>query len=178
MHITSTGGAILYDAPKQRTIAAALVEAVEREANLSEANLSGAIGPNKYLVSPLQMLRDQPGPIRAYKLVTAGLRSPIQLSHRLTYEIGSQIEELHANTDESIDCAAGINVASLDWCLREWWPGWRILIVEFTAADIAAIPITTDGKFRVFRCTVVGEKDLAELDWPPKLVEPEAATET
>jgi hypothetical protein len=32
-----------------------------------------------------------------------------------------------------------------------------------TAADIAAIPIATDGKFRLHRCTVVAEKDVTTL---------------
>ena len=36
-------------------------------------------------------------------------------------------------------------------------------LAEFEAKDIAAIPIGSDGKFRVHRCTIVGEKDLAEL---------------
>ena len=68
-----------------------------------------------------------------------------------------------ANTDTSEHCGAGINVATLDWCLREWQTGWRIIVVEFTAKDIAAIPTTTDGKFRLHRCKMVGEKDLTKL---------------
>jgi hypothetical protein len=47
--------------------------------------------------------------------------------------------------------------------MREWKEGYHILIAEFTVADIAAIPIATDGKFRVRRCKIVGEKDLAEI---------------
>jgi hypothetical protein len=35
--------------------------------------------------------------------------------------------------------------------------------MEFTAADIAAIPLATDGKFRLRRCKVVGEKDITAL---------------
>lgn len=34
-------------------------------------------------------------------------------------------------------------------------------VAEFTAKDIAAIPVG-DGKFRVSRCKIVGEKDVAE----------------
>ena len=56
----------------------------------------------------------------------------------------------------------GIHLATLDWCLKDWKPGYRILVAEFAAADIAAIPIGSDGKFRVRRCTIVGEKALAE----------------
>ena len=44
--------------------------------------------------------------------------------------------------------------------LREWIEGYRILVVEFEAADITSIPTGTDGKFRVHRCTVIAEKSL------------------
>jgi len=52
--------------------------------------------------------------------------------------------------------------------LREWYVGRRILVAEFTATDIAAIPVGSDGKFRVFRCRIVAEKTLAELGLEPK----------
>jgi len=74
------------------------------------------------------------------------------------------------NTDESALCAAGINVATLDWCMKEWKSSWRILIVEFTAADIACIPCSSDGKFRLRKCKVVGEKDLVEIGVNSKAV--------
>jgi hypothetical protein len=52
--------------------------------------------------------------------------------------------------------------------MKQWRQDYRILIVEFTAKDIACIPITTDGKFRLHRCKVVGEKDLKEIGLIPK----------
>jgi len=131
-------------------------------ADLSRVNLSGAYGLVPERVNPLLMLLDQPGAIRAYKLVDAEYRSPIQSTGKLTYKLGDTIEVTDANTDPAIDCAAGVNIATLPWVIREWKPGYHILVVEFTAADIAAIPIG-DGKFRVRRCTVVGEKDLVAL---------------
>jgi hypothetical protein len=81
----------------------------------------------------------------------------------ITYKIGKSYQVDNANTDDTEHCEAGINVATLDWCMKEWSDGYHILIVEFEAADIAAIPIATDGKFRLHRCTVVGEKDLKEI---------------
>jgi uncharacterized protein YjbI with pentapeptide repeats len=131
-------------------------------ANLSGANLSGAIGIRPERANDLLMLLDQPGHIRAYKLVDADGRSPIQGTAKLTYQIGESLSVPDANTDPLVECAAGINVATLPWVMREWMPGYRILVVEFTAADIAAIP-NSDGKFRLHRCTVVGEKDLVAL---------------
>jgi uncharacterized protein YjbI with pentapeptide repeats len=130
-------------------------------ADLRGAYLSAADAKLRNLVQPLRMLLDQPGPIRAYKLVTANMIGPF--NGGITYRIGETVSVDAANTDDLIDCAAGINVATLDWCMREWRPSYRILIVEFTAADIAAIPVSGDGKFRLHRCTVVGEKDLVEI---------------
>ena len=36
-------------------------------------------------------------------------------------------------------------------------------LAEFEAQDIASIPISTDGKFRVHKCDIVGEKDTKEI---------------
>ena len=107
------------------------------------------------------MLLDQVGKIRAYKLTTADGYSPMR--GRLHYPLGGVVEVKDANTDVTELCASGVNVATLDWCLKEWKTGWRIMVVEFTAKDIACIPTSSDGKFRLHRCKVVGEKDLVEL---------------
>lgn len=147
-------------------------------ANLSGASLSGAIGVNKYLTTPLQLLRDQPGKIRAYKLVTQEGDSPMcrqNGAQPINYRIGAAYEVQGANKNELAECGPGINLATLDWCLREWREGFRILVAEFEAADIAAIPIASDGKFRVTRCTIVGEKTLEELGWPPAKTHREAS---
>jgi hypothetical protein len=130
-------------------------------ARLDGASLDGASGINPYRCTPLLMLLDQPGPIRAYKLVTASGYGPF--NRGLQYKIGHPVEVHDADPDVSVRCSRGIHVATLDWCMREWQPGYRILIVEFTATDIAAIPTATDGKFRLHRCRVVGEKNLEEI---------------
>ena len=130
-------------------------------ANLSGANLSGAIGVRKETSTPLMMLMDQPGPIRAYKLVTSDLTGPYYAG--IVYAIGADVSADDASTDDAKQCGPGISVATLDWCLREWRNGYRVMILEFTAADIACIPIATDGKFRLWRGKVVGEKDLTGL---------------
>ena len=132
-----------------------------RGANLRGADLQGAKGINKHRCTPLTILADQPGKIRAYKLVNGNMEGPYQGG--ILYEIGKSYQVDDADTDDTKHCGAGINVSSLDWCMKEWCDGYRILIVEFEAADIAAIPIATDGKFRLHRCKVVGEKDLKEI---------------
>ncbi len=130
-------------------------------ANLSRADLSWAKGVSPERSTPLLMLYDQPGLIRAYKLVTADGVGPF--NGGITYTVGKSREVADANTDNREHCGAGINVATLDWCLSNYSPGYRVLIVEFEAKDIAAIPIATDGKFRLHRCRVVAEKDIAAL---------------
>jgi hypothetical protein len=136
-----------------------------RGADLYDAYLYGAKGINPYLTTPLHMLTDQPGPIRAYKLVNEHGQGPQYGG--IVYEPGATIEVDDANSDPEVSCGAGLNVATLDWCMTHWREGYRILLVEFTADDIAAIPHGTGGKFRVHRLTVVGEKDLTELGMVP-----------
>jgi hypothetical protein len=140
-----------------------------RDANLMGANLRGAKGINKYLTSNMYLLYDQPGKIRAYKLVNNHNEGPY--NGGIIYIIGKTVSVDNANTDANDQCAAGINVADLPWCMKEWQLGYKILIIEFTAKDIACIPLYTDGKFRLHRCKVVGEKDLVELGLVKKVSE-------
>jgi len=133
----------------------------EYSADLSSANLSSAVGINKYLSTQLLFLHDQVGKIRAYKLVNKDGEGPYQGG--IKYEIDKTYKVTNADIDEFTQCGSGINLATLDWCMREWKKGYRILIAEFTAKKIAAIPVNTDGKFRVHECEIVGEKDLKEI---------------
>jgi len=130
-------------------------------ANLVGANLVGAKGINKYRCTPLLMLHDQIGKIRLYKLVTKKGEGPY--NGGIIYRVGESYSVDDANCDDTRQCAAGINLATLDWCMKNWQKGYRILIAEFKAEDIAAVPIATDGKFRVHRCEIVAEKDLKEI---------------
>ena len=138
-----------------------LRNAVLRNADLRNANLRNAIGVNPFLVCPMKMLLDQPGKIRLYKLVTQDYESPIY-HVTLSYKMGETVVVSDADTSENL-CGAGVNVADLPWVMHEWKKGQRILIVEFEAKDIASIPTGTDGKIRLHRCTVVGEKSMEEL---------------
>ena len=132
-----------------------------RSADLSSADLRSAKGINKYRSTPLLMLLDQPGKIRAYKLVNENFEGPF--NGGIKYIGKKKIKVDDANTSDTEQCAAGINLATLDWCMAGWRPGYHILVAEFEAKDIAAIPIATDGKFRVRQCVIVGEKDLKEI---------------
>ncbi|MGH8321911.1 MAG: pentapeptide repeat-containing protein [Gammaproteobacteria bacterium] len=127
-------------------------------ASLSYANLSNANGVSKNRITALTMLLEQPGKIRAYKLVAPDGLAPF--NGNITYKVGRIYKEPQANTNDKEPCAKGINLATLDWCLANYQKGYRVLIAEFTAKDIACVPIATDGKFRVFKCKIVGEKDI------------------
>lgn len=132
-------------------------------ADLWGADLRGAMGCNKHRTTDLYILLDQPGKVRAYKLVDKNGYGPYR--NEIQYRTG-QTYEAEINPDENEQCGAGINLATLPWCMSEWQPGYRILIAEFTIKDPATdicIPVASDGKFRVRKCEIVGEKDLKEL---------------
>ena len=107
------------------------------------------------------MLQDQIGKIRAYKLVNKKNEGPY--NGGIVYRMGKTANVKKADSDETIQCSYGISLATLDWCMKEWREGYKILIAEFSNKDIAAIPIGSDGKFRVSKCKIVGEKDLKEI---------------
>jgi hypothetical protein len=132
-----------------------------RSADLRSADLRSAKGINKWLSTPLRMLYDQPGPIHAYKLVNSKGVGPF--NGGIHYEMSETVTVADYDADENVQCSKGIHLATLDWCMKEWRKGYRILVAEFTADDIAAIPTATDGKFRVKKCQIVGEKDLCEI---------------
>ena len=137
-----------------------LSDADLRGANLRGADLRDAKGINKYLTSHLYLFLDQVGKIRAYKLTTTDDEGPTYGG--IEYTIGKTIEA-KADDNESTQCSYGISVATLDWCMSNWQPGYKIKVVEFSRNDIAAIPIASDGKFRVSKCKVIREKNLKEL---------------
>ena len=132
-----------------------------RSANLSSANLSSAKGVNKYLCTPLEILREQIGKIRAYKLVNSELMGAFY--PKIKYVIGKTVEVIKPEENEQMQCGKGINLATLDWCIKGWCEGRKILVCEFTKKDIVAIPIATDGKFRVRKCKVINEVDLRRI---------------
>jgi len=128
----------------------------------------------------VEKLRKHAGTVRAYKVTKANGQGTVKGG--ITYEVGKDFEVKNAVTDEAQDCAAGINLADLNWVKKEYIGDYRIFACEFKAEDIAAIPKNTDGKFRVFRCKVVEELDLVELGLktasiPPKPEEREPAVE-
>ena len=85
----------------------------------------------------------------------ADLTSPINGSTK--YEVGGCVEEINCNTSELEDCGAGLNVATLEWCIKNNNQGDSAVYVEveFKPEDIVSIPFQSDGKFRVRKLKVV-----------------------
>lgn len=134
-----------------------------QRADLRGAYLRGAAGCNKHRTTHLYGMLDQIGPIRAYKVVTDKWTGPHYPT--ITYRIGEEYEA-DVLMDDNKQCGVGINLATLDWCINNWEPGYHILIAEFEITDPSTdicIPIASDGKFRVRKCKIVGEKNLEEL---------------
>jgi hypothetical protein len=73
------------------------------------------------------------------------------------YKVGKTYTVDDFSDDERLTCAPGINVATIDWCLREIHCNLdKIYIeVEFSPEDIVAIPYNNDGKFRVKKIKVI-----------------------
>ena len=156
-------GAVLRGADLRNAVlrGADLSGADLRYADLSGADLRDAVGMVRERCVDLLMLLDQPGAIRAYKLINKYGYGPF--NGGIKYEIGGEYSEPNASTDVNEACGIGLHVATLPWCLKEWRAGYRVLVVEFTAADIACIPTAADGKFRVRRLKVIAEKDISAL---------------
>ena len=102
------------------------------------------------------------GKVRAYKYVSADLKSPTH-SSTIQYEVGKEVSVKDANTDDGVTCAAGINLGSADWCGGFVVSGQRALAFEFEMEDIAAVP-SDGGKFRVHRCDCVEEVDIQKFE--------------
>ena len=97
----------------------------------------------------------------AYKLVTEDYTGPFYPS--IEYLVGTEVSVEKWNDDPTQECGSGINLATLDWVIREWNDGYRILQVECYPAEGICVPNNSDGKFRVKRCNVLKEMDLVEL---------------
>ncbi len=162
--IETIDGKILLE-DEAESIKNCIEDAVAQKANLCGANLRGADlhevkNINKYLTTPMYILLDQTNPVRAYKIVNEINQGVYRGG--LVYEINKIISEKDYDVDEYLACGKGINLASLDWCLKEWKPGYKIIVCEFNKEDIVCIPVGSDGKFRVKTCKPIRELNLAD----------------
>jgi hypothetical protein len=122
--------------------------------------------------SDLKRLKNHDGMVRAYKYTDKDAQSPTQ-TPKITYTVGKTVKVAHADEDPTNGCAAGINLATLDWVAAYVGKnGNRCFAVEFDSDDLAAIPDCMSGKFRVKECYVVEELDPTKLGWTTPKVPP------
>ena len=128
-------------------------------ANLTWADLVGAKGEIPFL-TPYTLndyikeykIRKEGDYIYVYKGVTDDLKSPLQTSSPITYEIGATIKVDQANPDYWIDCGHGINLCPSVETAKKY--GRKIIEVKVHIGDIVVIP-QEHNKFRVKKCEVV-----------------------
>ena len=132
-----------------------------RYANLRSADLSSANNINKYYATDLSsLLTNQPNRLIAYKYLTKQMQSPIQ-NKKITYKVGKEYTE-KVDDNRSKDCGKGLNIASLEWCLKGTQGNlddYIYIEVSFDPKDVV-VPYFSDGKFRVSKLRV--EKKLTK----------------
>lgn len=118
-------------------------------------------------------------PIRAFKHSTADGASPYypNRSPILTCSKGAMLFVGDANTVWRVQCGAGVNVATFDWCLRAAGVrtikqlnrmGFKLWEVEFCYDDIACVPRASTGKIRLNYCKVIREVKLKPKSLAPR----------
>jgi hypothetical protein len=122
-----------------------------RGADLSGADLSGAEGTFDAADWIAKNLKRARGGVYAYKTFGSQYASPASW----IIAPGSVIAE-NVNPLPTLDCACGVNVATLEWCQKHGGlsPIWRVLVKwEWLAGGV--IPWNTDGKFRVPKAKLI-----------------------
>ena len=137
-------------------------------ANLSGANLSGAnLRDAKLPISGL-ITTDLANKMYALKAVNKDGKSIMVHGgpgEPLDYSVGKRVSVNDANEDVRVLCGAGINVANKEYILNNHSNN-RIMLVSFSKSDIAALPLGSDGKFRLHRCFV--EREVTDELFPNK----------
>jgi hypothetical protein len=92
------------------------------------------------------------------------MNSPIQDSGKITYKVDKEYK-VKVDSNRLLDCGKGLNIASLEWCLRQTngnTKDYKYIEVSFEPKDLV-VPYFSDGKFRVSKLKVERELTLKEL---------------
>ena len=125
-----------------------------RGADLRGADLRGAKNLSKIYQSDLVILNYQKNKLRAFKFLNPNMTSPIN-DKKIEYKVGKTYKE-KVDKDKLNECGEGLNVATLEWCLRESGQDLtkKYIEVEFNPEDLI-VPYFSDGKFRVSKLKVI-----------------------
>jgi len=148
-----------------------LTDADLRGADLTDADLRGADlrgadlrGAEKYMfwLKPYTLndyikefkIKKKGNYIYVFKGVSDDLKSPMHITNKLEYKIGTIIETEYANPNVFEECTYGIHLCPTKELAGKW--GTRLIEVKVHIGDIVAIPYpVTKDKFRVKKCEVV-----------------------
>ena len=136
-------------------------------ADLSSANLSSAdlryakltdtILADINWLAYIGIVPNKSGMAYAYKMTKANGEGPFNAGIDYTKSVNFSVPK--RNTDVSEQCGEGINLATLAWCLNNFKDKtYRLFMMRFDVKD-AVCPVGSDGKFRVLKCSKVGECD-------------------
>ena len=127
------------------------------KADLSEANLSDTIFDGINWLAYIGILPDNTGIARAYKVIN-NIGEGIYTGG-INYLKGINFNIPKVDPDVFVQCSTGIHLATLAWCLNNKQKETdKLLMFSFNVKD-AICPVATDGKFRVKKCSKIGECD-------------------
>ena len=148
LHGANLHGANLNDADLSD---AYLSDAYLHGADLHGADLSGVVG----ILSKIEYLDENFEWTDDGLIVYKSFDESYAPSKKWEIQEGSVLTEV-VNQDPTINCACGVNVATLDWCKRNCdKPIWRCMIRWKWLAGIV-VPYHTDGKIRASRVELIG----------------------
>jgi hypothetical protein len=130
-----------------------------RNADLRSANLTKTILENINWLSYIGIVPDAKGYAYAYKMSQKDSNSCQYPTDEINYDTQ---ETFTAELDRDVfaHCSSGINLATFAWCLNNKEDNYRLFLMKFRVdKDNVCVPVATDGKFRVAKCTKVGECD-------------------
>ena len=126
-------------------------------ADLQDAKLENTILEDINWLAYIGIVPDKKGFAYAYKFTNAAGEGIY--TGGINYLKDTQFEVGEVDTDANKQCSYGINLATFSWCLNQFRDkSYRLFMFEFNIKD-AVCPIGSDGKFRVKKCTKVGECD-------------------
>ena len=126
-------------------------------ADLSYASLRDTILNNINWLAYIGIVPNKSGVAFAYKITTGDGEGIYQGGINYIKARRFEVDEVDANVN--IQCSYGINLATFGWCLNQFTSkSRRLFMFEFNVKD-AVCPVGSHGKFRVKKCTKVGECD-------------------
>jgi hypothetical protein len=124
-------------------------------ANLLRANLKDTIIESINWLFYIGIVPDKKGFAYAYKITDKKGEGIFQGGINYAKKKNFKVDEV--DTDVYRQCSFGINLATFQWCLNAKSDNsYRLFMFKFNVSD-SVCPVASNGKFRVKKCTKVGE---------------------